>query len=214
MRNVLFLTLALGLATTGTVFATGSEHEVGGSADRGHTVPFYTIAPAMRFQCMWFQPEIDEKGSVARIELMFESGGATPTTLEGCKIFLCHSSKETLTNNFKKNYDFKTPVRVFSGKFTVPEGLEQNDWFTLAEPDNFVYNNRNNLLMEITWTNATGTITKTFISAADQPGRLRAFSVTAETGKLLANQGHVARVTIGNPAVSPTSLGRVRALFN
>ncbi len=213
MRNVLFLTLALATATAGTALATGNAHEVGGSAERGHTVPFYAPAAAMRFQCMWFQFEIDEKGSVARIEFMFESGGATPTTLEGCKMILCHSSREALTNTFKKNYDFKTPVEVFSGKYTVPEGLEQNDWFTVCEPDNFTYNNRNNLLFEISWANATGTTTKTFISAADQPGRLRAFNETAETGKLLPNQGHVARVTIGNPAVSPTSLGRVRALF-
>ncbi|HUV86403.1 MAG TPA: hypothetical protein VMX79_04760 [bacterium] len=163
---------------------------------------------------MWLQAEIDEKGSVARIEFMFQSGGATPTALEGCKMILCHSSKEKLTNTFKKNYDFKTPVQVFSGKYTVPEGLKEGDWFTLAEPDNFVYNNRNNLLMEISWTKATGTTTKTFISAADQPGRLRVFNATGETGKLLANQGHVARVTIGNPAVSPTSLGRVKTLFN
>ncbi len=214
MRNVLFVTLALALATAGNVLATGNEHEVGGSPDQGHTVPFYSPAAAMRFQCMWFQFEIDEKGSVARIEFLFESGGATPTALEGCKMILCHSSKEALTNTFKKNYDFKTPVEVFKGKYTVPEGLKQNDWFTVAEPDNFVYNNKNNLLMEISWTNATGVSTKTYISLADQPGRLRAFSATAATGKLLENQGHLARITIGNPAVNPTSLGRVRALFN
>ncbi len=214
MRNVLFFTLALAFATAGTVLATGNEHEVGGSADQGHTVPFYPPAAAMRFQCMWFQFEIDEKGNVARIEFLFESGGATPTALEGCKMILCHSSKEKLTNTFKKNYDFKTPVEVFKGKYTVPEGLKQNDWFTVAEPDNFVYNNRNNLLMEISWTNATGAITKTYISTADQPGRLRVFDATGTTGKLLPNQGHLARITIGNPAVNPTSLGRVRALFN
>jgi hypothetical protein len=213
MKNVLFLTLALALATAGTVLATGNEHEVGGAPEKGHTVPFYAPAAAMRFQCMWFQHEIDEKGSVARIEFQFESGGATPTALEGCKMILCHSSLEKLTNTFKKNYDFKTPVQVFSGEYTVPEGLKKDDWFTVAEPNNFTYNNRNNLLMEISWTSATGATTKTYISTADQPGRLRAFNATADTGKLLANQGQVAKITIGNPAVSPTSLGRVRALF-
>jgi hypothetical protein len=213
MRNVLFLILALALAAAGTALATGSEREVGGDPVQGHTVPFYAPAAQMRFQCMWFQSEIGEKGNVARIEFKFESGGATPTALEGCKMILCHSSKEKLTNTFKANYDFKTPFEVFSGKYTVPQGLKKNDWFILAEPDNFVYNNRNNLLMEISWTKATGATTKTWISTTDQPGRLRAFSATAETGKLLPNQGHVARITIGNPAVNATSLGRVRALF-
>ncbi len=213
MRNVLFFTLALALATAGTVLATGNEHEVGGSPEQGHTVPFYAPAAAMRFQCMWFQFEIDEKGSVARVEFMFDSGGAAPTVLEGCKMFLCHSSREVLTNNFKKNYDFKTPVRVFNGKYTVPEGLKQNEWFTVAEPDNFTYNNKNNLLMEISWTNATGATTKVYISPVDQPGRLRVFNATGETGKLLAGQGQVARITIGSPAVDPTSLGRIKALL-
>ena len=103
MRNVLFFTLALAVATAGTVLATGTEHEVGGGPEKGHTVPFYAPASAMRFQCMWFQFEIAEKGSVARIEFLFDSGGAAPTVLEGCKMFLCHSSKEKLTNTFKKN---------------------------------------------------------------------------------------------------------------
>jgi len=67
--------------------------------------------------------------------------------------------------------------------------------------------------MEISWTNATGATTKTYISTADQPGRLRVFDATGETGKLLPNQGHLARITIGNPAVNPTSLGRIKALL-
>jgi hypothetical protein len=213
MRNVLLLLFGLALVAVGTVFATGNPHEVGGPPTQGHTIPFYTTAAGMRFQCMWIQPEIDEKGSVARIEFQYESGGATPTALTGCKMILCHTSKDKLTNDFKKNYDFKTPFEVFSGKYDVPKGLKKDDWFTVCEPDNFTYNNRNNLLFEISWTGATGTTTKVYVSTADQPGRLRAFNAEAETGKLLANWGQVAMVTIGNPAVDPSSLGRVRALF-
>jgi len=214
MRNVLFLMLALALATAGTVLATGSEHEVGGAAERGHTIPFYTTSAAMRFQCMWLQGEIGEKGSVARVEFMFESGGAATTSVEGCKMILCHTNKTALTNNFKANYDFKTPFEVFSGAYSVPEGLADGDWFTLCEPDNFTFNNKNNLLMEISWASSSGGTTKTYISTTDQPGRLRAFTEAAETGVLLANQGHIAKITIGNPAVSPTSLGRIKALLN
>jgi hypothetical protein len=213
MRIVLFLVLALAVTTAGTALATGSEREVGGDAMQGHTIPFYTPYAQMRFQCMWLQGEIGEKGNIARIEFKYESGGVAPTELAGCKMILCHSSKEKLTTTFKANYDFKTPVEVFNGKYSVPKDLKKDDWFILCEPDNFVYNNRNNLLFELSWTGATGTTTRTYISTADQPGRVRANSATAETGKLLANQGHVARLTIGNPAVNPTSLGRVRALF-
>ena len=214
MKNVLFLTLALALATTGTVLATGNQYEVGGTAERGHTVPFYTPAAAMRFQCMWFQSEIGEKGGVARIEFMFESGGTTTTTFEGCKMILCHSNKTELTNNFKANYDFKTPFEVFNGTYSVPEGLADGDWFTVCEPEDFTYNNRNNLLMEISCASSSGATTKTYICGSDQAGRVRAFTETAETGKLLPGEGHIARITIGNPAVSPTSLGRIKALLH
>ena len=214
MRNVLFLMLALALTTAGTALATGNQYEVGGAAEKGHTIPFYTTAAAMRFQCMWFADEIGEKGSVARVEFMFQSGGATTTSVEGCKMILCHTTKTALTKTFKANYDFKTPVEVFKGKYAVPEGLEDGDWFTLCEPDNFIYNNRNNLLMEISWASSSGATTKTYISTTEQPGRLRVFTETAETGKLLPNQGHFARITIGNPAVSPTSLGRIKALLH
>jgi len=214
MRNVLFLVLALALTTTGTVLATGNQYEVGGAAEEGHPVPFYTPGAGMRFQCMWLQPEIGEKGSVVRVEFMFKSGGTTAASLEGCKMILCHTTKKVLTTTFQANYDFKTPFEVYSGKYAVPEGLEDGDWFTLCEPDNFTYNNRNNLLMEISWTDATGVTARTYISTSDQPGRLRAFNAAATTGKVLADQGHIARITIGNPAVSPTSLGRIKALLH
>ena len=214
MRNVLFLVLALALTTTGTVLATGNQYEVGGAAEEGHPVPFYTPGAGMRFQCMWLQPEIGEKGSVVRVEFMFKSGGTTAASLEGCKMILCHTAKKVLATTFQANYDFKTPFEVYSGKYAVPEGLEDGDWFTLCEPDNFTYNNRNNLLMEISWASSSGATTKTYISTTEQPGRVRSFSETAETGKLLPNQGHIARITIGNPAVNPTSLGRIKALLH
>jgi len=215
MRNVLLLTLALALAAAGTTMATGSKHEVGGTAAVGNLQPFNATAAAMRFQCMWLQPEINEQGTLARVEFKFQAYvGTAPGTFEGCKMILCHTAKTTLTNNFKTNYDFKTPVEVFSGNFTVPAGLKKNDWFTVATPSNFTYNNRNNLLMEISWTKATGASGKFWISSAAQPGRLRAYNATAATGRLLAGQGEVARITFGNPAVSATSLGKVKALLN
>jgi hypothetical protein len=215
MRNVLLLAAAFLMAAAGVALATGNEYEVGGAPVRGNTVPFWAAQPAMRFQCLWFKEEINEQGNVARIEYKFESyGGTPPAKFEGCKMILCHSNKTTLTNNFKDNYDFKTPFEVYSGDFTVPGGLSKEDWFTVVEPDNFVFNNNNNLLMEITWTKGSGADRCLFwISTANQPGRVRAYNATAVTGTLLPDQGQVARITIGNPAVNPTSLGRVKALL-
>ena len=166
---------------------------------------------------MWLQPEIDESGPITKIEFQFHSYvGTPPSTFEGYKVILCHSSKSALTNEFDKNYDFKTPFNVYEGSLTIPAGLTEADWFTVCEPTStFSYNNRNNMLMEIVWISAEGGEKNLFwISTAGQPGRLWAANAEAVRGTLLANQGQIARITISSPAVAPTSLGRVRALYN
>jgi hypothetical protein len=213
----LFL-IALGIivATTGLAFASGTQKEVGGEAARGNTNPFYATRASMRFQCMWYQNEIDENGPITKIEFKFHSYiGTPPSDFEGYKVILCHSSKDKLTNDFKKNYDFKTPVTVYEGPLTIPANMEQDDWFTVCTPTStFNYNNKNNMLMEVVWTSAEGCRNLFWISVAGQPGRVRAYSSSATTGVLLANQGEIARITISKPAVAPTSLGRIRALYN
>jgi hypothetical protein len=215
MRNVLLLLSAFFLTTAAVAVATGNEHEVGGAAVRGHTVPFWPQKTAMRFQCLWLKAEIAEKGRVVKIEFSFKQYvGTPPSTFTGCKILLCHTTVNTIGTNFKSNYGGKDPVEVFSGKLVVPAGLQENDWFMVVAPKAFTFNNTNNLLMEVVYTGASGGQENRFwIADADQPGRVRAFSATAINGTVLANQGQVARITIGSPAVEPTSLGRVRALF-
>lgn len=215
MRNVLLSAMVLLVSAVGVAFATGSPHEVGGEATAGKPIPFWTRQPAMRFQCLWFMEEIGEEGNVARIEFKFHSYvGEPPTTYEGCKMLLCDSSLIKLTNTFAKNYDFQTPVEVYNGDFTIPAGLNQDDWFTIVEPASFMFRNRMNLLMEISWTTASGADQNVFwIAQKEQPGRLRAYNATAETGTLLLNQGQIARITLGNPAVDPTSLGKIKAIL-
>jgi hypothetical protein len=138
-----------------------------------------------------------------------------PSNFDGYKVILCHTSKDKLTTNFKANYDFKTPVTVYEGAFDIPDNLTQDDWFTVCTPTStFNYNNKNNMLMEVVWTEATGCRNLFWISTAGQPGRVRAYNATATEGVLLANQGEIARITISKPAVAPTSLGRVKALYN
>ncbi|NIT37071.1 MAG: hypothetical protein GTN49_11335 [candidate division Zixibacteria bacterium] len=215
MRNVLMLLSALVITAAAVAVATGNEHEVGGPPAKGHKIPFWSEKPAMRFQCMWLQSEIGEKGRVVKIEFSFKQYvGTPPSTFTGCKIRLCHTTVNKIAANFKSNYGGKSPVEVFSGKFVVPAGLKENDWVMVVAPKAFTFNNTNNLLMEVVWTGASGAAEDRFwIADADQPGRVRAFSATAVTGTVLANQGQVARITIGSPAVEPNSLGRVRALF-
>jgi hypothetical protein len=216
MKKLFLIALGIIVATTGLAFASGTQKEVGGEAARGNTNPFYATRASMRFQCMWYQNEIDENGPITKIEFKFHSYiGTPPSDFEGYKVILCHSSKDKLTNDFKKNYDFKTPVTVYEGPLTIPANMEQDDWFTVCTPTStFNYNNKNNMLMEVVWTSAEGCRNLFWISVAGQPGRVRAYSSSATTGVLLANQGEIARITISKPAVAPTSLGRIRALYN
>lgn len=216
MKKLFLIALGIVVATTGLAFASGTQKEVGGEAARGNTNPFYATRASMRFQCMWYQNEIDENGPITKIEFKFHSYiGTPPSDFEGYKVILCHSSKDKLTNDFKKNYDFKTPVTVYEGPLTIPANMEQDDWFTVCTPTStFNYNNKNNMLMEVVWTSAEGCRNLFWISVAGQPGRVRAYSSSATTGVLLANQGEIARITISKPAVAPTSLGRIRALYN
>jgi len=197
--------------------ASGTEKEVGGEAAKGNTNPFWASKAAMRFQCMWYQSEINESGPITKIEFKFHSYiGTPPSNFDGYKVILCHSGKSALTNEFDKNYDFKTPFTVFEGAFTIPAGLNQDDWVTVCAPTaTFNYNNKNNMLMEVVWTTGEGGDRNLFwISTTGQPGRLWAANATAVKGTLLANQGQIGRITISKPAVSPTSLGRVKALYN
>jgi hypothetical protein len=216
MKRLFFITLGIIVATVGLALASGLEVEVGGEPGRGNTNPFYATRAAMRYQCMWLQSEINEPGPITKIEFKFHSYiGTPPSTFEGYQVILCHSSKDKLTTNFKANYDFKTPRTVYEGPLTIPAGLNQDEWFTVCTPTaTFSYNNKNNMLMEVVWTEATGCRNLFWIALSDQPGRVRAYNATAATGVLLANQGEIARITISKPAVAPTSLGRVKALYN
>lgn len=217
MKRLFLIALALAVATAGAAFASGTAKVVGGEAVKGNTNPFWASRASMRFQCMWLQSEIKESGPITKIEFKFHSyNGTPPSQFEGYKVILCHSSKTALTNEFQKNYDFKTPFTVFEGPMTIPATLKQDDWFTVCMPTStFNYNNKNNMLMEVVWTTGEGGDRNLFwISTAGQPGRLWAAKATAVRGTLLANQGQVARITISKPAVSATSFGRVKALYN
>lgn len=217
MKKLFLIALGIVVATAGLAFASGTQKEVGGEAAKGNTHPFNATKAATRFQCMWYQNEIDESGPITKIEFKFHSlVGSGATNFDGYKVILCHSSRDKLTNDFKKNYDFKTPFTVFEGALDIPGNLQQDDWYAVCMPtSNFSYNNRNNMLMEIVWMSAEGADRiLSWISTKDQPGRVRAFNSEAATGVLLADQGQIGRITISKPAVSPTSLGRIRALYN
>lgn len=170
----------------------------------------------MRFQCCWYQSEINESGPVTKIEFQFHSfSGTAPSTFNNVKMYLCHTSLNALTATFADNYGGNTPVQVWSGTYVIPANLNQNDWVTQVEPTNFNYNNTANLLFEVTWDGFGGGATGNYFwrANASQPGRVYATSSTATTGTLYASQGEIARITIGYTGVDPSSLGRVKVMY-
>lgn len=214
MKKYVYLTLPLVLAAS--TAAVAGVHIVGGAKYAGDSYPWYSIYLAGRFHCMWYQKEINEAGLVSKIEFQFHSyTGKPPTIFNNVDMLLCHSGLNTLTNNFQANYGGNTPVKVYYGSFIVPSGLERDDWLTQCKPTNFTYNNKDNLLFEISWSvHSAGASANYFWRArTDQPGRVWATNKTASTGTLLPNHGEIARITINPVGVAPTSLGRVKSLF-
>lgn len=205
------------LVVLASTVAFASEHIVGGTKYTGNTLPWWSSYTAMRFQCMWYKSEINEAGNVTKIEFQWSSySGTGPTTFNSVDMLLCHSGLSALTNNYTTNYNGKTPVKVFTGNYTIPAGLVRDQWFVQCSPTNFTYNNTDNLLMEVSWSGHTSGAAANYFWRAQvgQPGRVYALSKTATTGTLYVNQGEIARITIGAiPGVAPTSLGRVKGLF-
>jgi hypothetical protein len=196
----------LGQAEAG---ATGAVVELE-SRVTGNRVPWRGGAgDALRFQCLWLQSDINAAGYVNRIDFYFSSG-SVPASFYNCRVLLCHSSNAELESTFADNYTGNTPVEVFNGTMT----LDGATWLDIRiTPGLFDYNNTDNLLMEISWDGDSGNNVYCYQSNGAYR-RLYSFdSSTAAEGTPQAESQYI-RLHIGTlPGVSPTSLGRVRAIY-
>lgn len=217
MKKYALLTSALVIAASAAVVA--AVHVVGGGTpNSNNTFPFWGNYPAFRWQTMWFQSELDEAGPLTRIEWQIWStpSGGEGGTFNDCKVLLCHTGIGAVTANFKNNYGGNTPVTVFSGTYVLPRS-SGDQWITVVAPTNFTFNNKDNLLIEVSWTGGSGGINPFKCrnsGPAPFPGRVyNSSSATAETGLVSANMHRYGRITVGYEAVEATSLGRVKTIF-
>lgn len=217
MNRLVVPALALALAASNAAVA--DVHVVGGGTpNSNNTYPFWGIFPAFRWQTMWFQSELNEAGPVSKIEWQIWSNpaGGLGGTYYNCIILLCHTGIPAITANFANNYGGNTPVTVFSGTYVFPRS-SANQWMTIVAPTNFTFNNRDNLLIEVSWTAGSGDINPFKVRTNGPPpfpGRVyNSSSATAETGSVTANMHRYGRITIGDVGVDGTSLGRVKSLF-
>lgn len=129
-----------------------------------------------------------------------------------CELRLCHTSRATLTDTFATNYDGYTPVLVASADpFVITAKLDE--WFGLTFSTPFEYDRSYNLIVEIRWQNeSTGAKVNTWAYETGVARMLKTREYNGATGDLVTTINRY-RLTYDNPAVAPTSLGRVRALY-
>jgi hypothetical protein len=216
VKKLVFLTLAvvIGAAT----LAAAGEHLVGGPpGSGGNTIPFWGTRSYMRWQVIWFQTEIGEAGPISKLEFQNYSGSSSSGgVFNGCKFILCHTSLSTITSTYANNYDGKTPVTVFDGTFNKTE-TTPSAWYTLFENPTTTlnYNNSDNLLFEVSWTSSTGGSNYDMRKSSGGAGRVYNYStLNPTTGTVTSGYAHYARVTVGYTGVAPTSLGRIKSLYN
>ncbi len=214
MKKYVFLTLTLLIAASNAAVA-GVHIVGGGTPNSNNTYPFWGIFSGFRWQTMWFQSELNEAGSITKIEWQTyanTNGGS----FGNCDILLCHTNVKALTSTFATNYGGNTPVNVFKGTYNL-SSYPINTWVTIVEPKTFTYNNKDNLLMEVSWQGGSGgsNLMKVRTSGSPPfPGRVwNTSSKTATTGSVQASYHHYGRITISASGVAPTSLGRVKSLF-
>jgi hypothetical protein len=188
--------------------ASGKVVVVGARAAR-NVVPWRGASGnSMRFQCLWFQRDVNYAGNVNGVE--FDKVDAAGGRFNSVRVWLCHTRKVALESTFANNYTGFTPVQVLNMRSTTVSGT---GWFDLGiNVNQFNYNNRNNLLMEIRWDGDDGHDVRCWRSS-QQYSRCYAYNHNASQGTVY-NNGQRIRLTIATMiGLEPTSLGRVKTLF-
>jgi len=199
---VIVATLSAAAEGTGKVVTIGTEVT-------GHSVPWRGSGASMRFQCLWRQSDIGYAGYINAVEFRYSSGSSSGT-FDNCRVLLCHTTKEELDYIFAENYAGRTPVTVLD----VPKlALSGTEWIDIGiNAETFNYNNNDNLLMEILWRGDSNNNIYCKIYT-DRGNRCYAFNDNAGSGSVYG-EGQYIRLHIGTMvSVEPTSLGRVKALY-
>ena len=207
---VSIVTFGLASATAAPAFATGKQVICLKPAG-GTSLPFWgSYLDGMRFQTLLKSGEINYAGKITKVEYYRPSGAGG--TFNNYKLYLCHTDKSSLSTTFADNYK-GTPVKAADLRsFTVKNA---EGWFSLGMTTPFDYNDSYGLLVEIQWRGDTGVGISVY-NGTLQATKLRVYAYNdpeAAVGKA-DNVPYYTRLSFGvYAAASPTSLGRVKALF-
>lgn len=198
------------VAAAATVWA--DEVRIIGNRSSSNVSPWWGSSfNAMRFMVLWTKADLGftRGGYINKIE--WERSSSTSGRFDNVRIYFCHSTRTALSTTFNTNYA-GTPVQVLNASSLTVSGTAGQWWNTGITPNEFNYDNTRNLLMEIRWRGDSGAACACYRADGTQK-RMWANSDTATTGTVF-NQLQRLRMTIANATgVAPTSLGRVKALF-
>lgn len=139
----------------------------------------------------------------------YASSSVSAGTFNNFSIKLCHTKNTALTTNFTGNYGGNTPVQVYS-KSSEYIAATPNTWFGFSFGTAFDYNGKDNLIVEVEWSGDSGGYAYNYWSAATARCMYKYNSYAARVYNYL----HYMRISTGYLGVAPTSLGRVKALFD
>lgn len=124
----------------------------------------------------------------------------------------CHTAVSELAADLNTNYGGNTPVLVHSANPLILNATS-GEWFGFNLTTPFDYNNTDNLLVELRWNN--GTVEKACDTWGWDSGKNYGWiskQYDGQSGQLFTVICRF-RFTFDDQAVTPTSLGRVRALY-
>ncbi len=205
MRKVI-LTFAAAALCAGPVLATGHDVYVF-NGDRASENPWYSRGEGMRCQMLFDRAKINSAGTITEFELekMQPTG-----TYGNVKFYLCHTPLTALTTNFNANYGGNSAKLVASfATYTLPE---VEGVYPIPMAETFDYNNRDNLILEITYERGGGQ--KVIVFGGEVAAHLCfAPDPQGATGELrdIALNARIFFDTY--PGVAPASFGRVKALY-
>lgn len=205
MKELVFICVAA-LAAGASAVATGHDVYVFVGSEAGPQ-PWYPYNPGMRCQLLFDQNRINYAGTITEFELEKSEHVAT---FQDVKFYLCHTPLAALTANFDANYGGNTPKLVAS--FATYELPAVQGVYPIPMAETFAYNNRDNLILEITWKSGTGQ--KVFLLVGKSVAhQCYAYDERASVGNVM-DMGYNALIYFDTyHAVAPASFGRVKALY-
>jgi hypothetical protein len=208
--GILILVVALTLGLAASALASGRRIYCY-SAQANNLCPFWGHAySGMRFQTNIEQSRIRYAGAINEVEYYNYDGSAG--RYNNYRVYLCHTTRTSLSTTFGVNY-YAAPVLVASrAAFTIPAA---RGWFGLRMTTKYNYDNVRHLLIEIRW-EGDNAISVPIYNNDPLSGRRRVWAVNNPTAPEGVGDGRAYYTRLNFSyftGVAPTSLGRVKAMF-